>query len=55
VVTPKQEEILLREAVSEVNKLLETLDIALEEVVNHILKYENITADECRDILRKIF
>ncbi|MDQ7086208.1 MAG: AAA family ATPase [Sulfurovum sp.] len=55
LVTSKQEEIFLRESVSEVNTLLETLDEALTEVVAHLLKYENITEDECRDILRKIF
>jgi ATP-dependent metalloprotease FtsH len=55
VITPKQEEILLREAVVEVNKLLETLDTALDEVMAHILNRESITSDECRDILRKIF
>lgn len=55
IVTPKQEETLLKDSVAEVSKLLESLDVALEAVMEHILKHENITADECRDILRKIF
>jgi ATP-dependent metalloprotease FtsH len=55
VLTPRQEEILLKDSVTEVNKLLETLDSALDEVSKHILRYEHITADECRDVLRKIF
>ena len=54
-VTPQQEEELLRELVSEVNTLLETLDGALNEISAYLLNYENVTADECRDILRKIF
>jgi cell division protease FtsH len=55
VVTSKQEEVLLREAVSEVSKLLDSLDNALDAVVKHMLRYESITANECRDILREIF
>jgi ATP-dependent metalloprotease FtsH len=54
-VTPHQEEELLRESVSEVNTLLKTLDGALDEISTYLLAHENITADECRDILRKIF
>lgn len=55
IVTPLQEEELLRESVSEVNALLKTLEKALSEVSNYLLSYENITHDECKEILRKIF
>lgn len=55
IVTPLQEEELLRESVSEVNTLLKTLDGALSQISAHLLAHENITADECREILRKIF
>ncbi len=55
IVTPQQEDELLKESVSEVRKLFETLDGALTKVSNHLLEHENITADECRDILRDIF
>ncbi|PHS39611.1 MAG: AAA family ATPase [Sulfurovum sp.] len=55
IVTPLQEEELLRESVSEVTTLLKTLDKALIEVSAYLLAHENITAEECRVILRKIF
>ncbi len=55
IVTPQQEEELLRESVSEVTTLLKTLDKALTEVSSYLLENENITAEECREILRKIF
>ena len=55
IVTPQQEEALLRESVSEVTTLLKTLDAALSEISSYLLEHENITADECREILRKIF
>jgi ATP-dependent metalloprotease FtsH len=55
IVTPQQEDELLRESVSEVTTLLKTLDKALSEVSSHLLAHENITAEECRVILRKIF
>ena len=54
-ITPKQEEELLRESVSEVGTLLKTLDGALTNISEHLLLHENISADECREILRKIF
>ena len=54
-VTPQQEEELLGESVSEVNTLLKTLDVALSEISTYLLAHENISADECREILRKIF
>ena len=55
IVTPQQEEELLRESVSEVTTLLKTLDKALIEISSFLLAHENITAEECRVILRKIF
>ena len=55
IVTPQQEEELLRESVSEVTNLLHTLDKALSEISSFLLAHENITAEECRVILRKIF
>ncbi len=55
IVTPQQEEVLLRESVAEVKTLLESLDGALSEVKSHILSHETIKPDECRDILREIF
>ncbi len=55
VVTPQHEAELLSTSVSEVNTLLETLDGALTEVSAYLLEHENISADACRDILRKIF
>jgi ATP-dependent metalloprotease FtsH len=55
IVNPQQEEDLLRESVSEVTTLLKTLDKALSEVSSYLLAHENITAEECRVILRKIF
>ncbi len=55
IVTPQQEEELLRGSVSEVTTLLKTLDKALSEVSSYLLTHENITAEECRVILRKIF
>jgi len=55
IVTHQQEEELLRESVSEVSALLKTLEKALNEVSQFLLAHENITAEECRVILRKIF
>jgi len=55
IVTPQQEEELLRDSVSEVTNLLTTLDKALTETSSFLLAHENITAEECRVILRKIF
>lgn len=55
IVTTQQEEELLRESVAEIITLLKTLDKALSEVSNFLLSHENITAEECRVILRKIF
>lgn len=55
IVTPQQEEELLRQSVSEVTTLLTTLENALNEVSEFLLRHENITAEDCRVILRKIF
>ena len=55
IVTPYQEEELMKESVSEVKALLKTLEKALDEVSNYLLVYENITQDECKEILREIF
>jgi ATP-dependent metalloprotease FtsH len=55
IVTTQQEEELLRDSVSEITTLLKTLDKALNEVSAYLLAHENITAEECRVILRKIF
>ncbi len=55
IVTPLQEEELLKELVSEVNALLKTLEKALAEVSNYLLTHENITHEECKEILREIF
>ena len=55
IVTPEQESDLLRDSVSELSTLLKTLDKAVSEVSAVLLAQENITTDECRDILRKIF
>ena len=55
IVTPQQEEALLRESVSEVTALLKTLEKALSEISNYLLSHENITHEECKEILRDIF
>ena len=55
IVTPSQEEELLRKSVSEVTTLMTTLEKALYEISTYLLAHENITAEECRVILRKIF
>lgn len=55
IVTPQLEEELLRESASEVTTLLNTLENALTEISAYLLAHENITAEECRIILRKIF
>jgi len=55
IVTSEQEEVLLRESVSEVTALLKTLDRALSEISDYLLTHENITHDTCKEILRDIF
>ena len=54
-VSTQQQDELLTDAINEINTLLETLKQAVNEVSVHLLEHENITAEECRDILRKIF
>ena len=55
VVTPYQEEELLKESVAEAKALLKTLDKAITDVSDYLLVHENITQDECKEILREIF
>jgi ATP-dependent metalloprotease FtsH len=55
IVTPLQEEELLRDTVSEVTALLNRLDKALNEVSIYLLQHENITQEKCKEILREIF
>ena len=55
IVTPIQEDELMRESVSEVTALLKTLDKALAEISSYLLMHENITHEECKEILREIF
>jgi len=55
VIAPYQEDELLKELVSELNDLLKTLHQALTEVSAYLLIHENITHDECKNILRDIF
>jgi len=55
IVTPLQEEELLRDTVSEVTALLKTLDKALSEVSAYLLLHENITQEKCREILLDLF
>ena len=55
IVTEQEEEELLRKSVAEVTTLLKTLEKALTEVSAFLLAHENITAEDCRVILRKIF
>jgi len=55
IVTPLQEEELLRDTVSEVTALLKTLDKALSKISVYLLEHENITQEKCREILREIF
>lgn len=55
VVTPTEEETLLKDVVSELKALLKTLDRALDEVSAYLLEHENITHEACRKILLEIF
>lgn len=54
-ISSDKEEALLRESVSEVTALLKTLDKGLTEITNYLLLHENITHEECKEILREIF
>jgi len=55
IVTPYQEEELMKDSVSEVKALLKTLEKALSEVSVYLLEHENITHDMSKKILREIF
>jgi len=55
IITPQQEEDLLRNSVSEVTTLLQTLGKALMQVTVYLKEHENITQEKCRDILRELF
>ena len=55
IITPAQEEELLKQAVSDMNTLLETLEQALSEISSYLLIHENITYPTCKEILREIF
>jgi len=55
IVTPNEEESLMRESVSELKALLKRLDQALKEVSAYLLEHENITHEACRKILLEIF
>jgi ATP-dependent metalloprotease FtsH len=55
IVTSEQEEALLRQASTEVEALLKTLNTALLETSSYLLEHENVTQEVCRDILKKLF
>lgn len=55
IITPQQEELLLKETVSEVTALLKTLDKAIIQFKSYLLTHENITHEECKEILRELF
>lgn len=55
IITPDQEEQLLRESASAVTSLLGTLSQALNEMTEYLLVHENIAQEECREILREMF
>jgi len=55
IITPEQEDELIRVCVSEITTLLKTLDKALEEVSKYLLSHENITHEVAKEILREIF
>ena len=50
-----QEEQLLSESVSSVTSLFGTLSEALDKINDYLLVHENITQEECREILREMF
>jgi ATP-dependent Zn protease len=55
IVTPAEEEALMKESVAELKALLKTLDRALNEISQYLLEHENITHEACRKILLEIF
>ncbi|MCB4759579.1 MAG: ATP-dependent metallopeptidase FtsH/Yme1/Tma family protein [Sulfurovum sp.] len=55
IVTSVEEEMLMKESVSELKALLKTLDHALKKISDHLLEHENITHEVCREIFLEIF
>lgn len=55
IVASDQEEQLLSESVSSVTSLFGTLSEALDKINDYLLVHENITQEECREILREMF
>jgi ATP-dependent metalloprotease FtsH len=54
-ISAEQEKLLLDESIEELTILLETLDTAITKTSEHLIEHENITLEECKDILREIF
>ena len=48
-------EALLKEAEGELYALFKRIDTALDKVAAYLLDYENISQEQCRDILRELF
>jgi len=55
IVTPHHEEALLKESVSEVTALLQTLEKAITVLRDYLLTHENVSHEECKEILRDLF
>ncbi|MFT7878998.1 MAG: ATP-dependent metallopeptidase FtsH/Yme1/Tma family protein [Sulfurimonas sp.] len=55
IVTPSQEEELMKNSVAEVTNLLNSLNVAVKKTADYLLVHENIDQDQCREILREIF
>lgn len=55
IVASDQEEQLLSESFSSVTSLFGTLSEALDKINDYLLMHENITQEECREILREMF
>lgn len=55
MIASDQEEQLLSESVSSVTSLFGTLSEALDKINGYLLVHENITQEECREILREMF
>jgi ATP-dependent metalloprotease FtsH len=55
IVTQAEEEMLMKESVSELKSLLKTLERAHKEISEYLLAHENITHEACRQILLEIF
>ena len=54
-ISHEEERILLETSTQELDTLLETLDEAITKTAEHLMEHENITLEECKDILREIF